>query len=208
MKKTFYEVLWDLCEHEGLVQHWKDSGLLSQSDSRLTWHPKVADILEKEDLIVVGKLTVTPKEEVLEVLEVLEIPEVPEINQELAEPTNLPLLKVNSNSKEIPWIKEFIVKFSARNIGITAKTTDVGTVQAKMNKFMTKYKYTKEEILGATDLYIDTLRRKGSLTYIRECGYFISKRIDGIDQSDLANWCEQFKDNGNQSTGYSSRHLI
>jgi len=188
-----------LCEHEGLVKHWKDSGLLLQSDSRLTWHPKVADILEKEDLVVVGKLTVSAplvKEEVVEV------------TPELAEPTNLPPLKVESNSKEIPWIKEFIVKFSARNIGITAKTTDVGTVQAKMNKFITKYKYTKEEILGATDLYIDTLRRKGSLTYIRECGYFILKRIDGIDQSDLANWCEQFKDNGNQSTGYSSRHLI
>lgn len=202
MKKTFYEVLWDLCEHEGLVQQWKDSELLIESDSRLTWHPKVAELLQEEDLIVVGKLTVGPKEETPEVLD------VPEIKQDLAEPTNLPPLKVSATSKEIPWIKEFIVKFSARNIGITAKTTDVATVQAKMNKFMAKHKYTKEEILGATDLYIDTLRRKGSLTYIRECGYFISKRIDGIDQSDLANWCEQFKDNGNQSTGYSSRHLI
>ena len=77
-----------------------------------------------------------------------------------------------------------------------------------MTKFIQKFKFTKEEILGATDLYIDTLRRKGSLNYVRECGYFIFKRIDGIDQSDLANWCEQFKDNGNQSTNYSSRNII
>jgi hypothetical protein len=77
-----------------------------------------------------------------------------------------------------------------------------------MTKFIQKYKYTKEEILGGTDLYIDTLRRKGSLNYVRECGYFISKRIDGIDQSDLANWCQQFKDNGNQSTNYNSRNII
>lgn len=193
MKKTFYEVLWDLCNQEGLVQEWKDSGLLLESDSRLTWHPKIADILGK-NVEVVGKLTIqppteTPKEE----------------PKELKEPDKIPPLK---SPKEIPWVKEFIVKFSAKNTGITAKTTDVATVQAKLNKFMAKHDYTKEEILGATDLYIDTLRRKGSLTYIRECGYFISKRIDGIDQSDLANWCEQFRDNGNQSTGYSSRNLI
>lgn len=188
MKKTFYEVLWDLCEHEGLVQKWKDEGLLLVGDSRLTWHPKVAEIL-KEDLTPIGGLRETVKTNGLEVAL-----------------KNMP--KQPKKQEDIPWIKDFIAKFNAKNIGVTAKTTDVGTVQAKMHKFLAKYQYTKEEIFGATDLYIDTLRRKGSLTYIRECGYFIFKKIDGIDQSDLANWCEQFKDNGGQSSGYNSRHLI
>ena len=181
MKKTFYEVLWDLCEKNGLVDEWKSEGLLIHKDSRMTWHPRVAEILGTEDLSVVGSVAdSTPK--------VAAKPKEPEV--------------------DISWIKEYMVKFSAKNLGVTAKTTDLATVQTKMTKFIQKYKYTKEEILGATDLYIDTLRRKGSLNYVRECGYFISKRIDGIDQSDLANWCQQFKDNGNQSTNYNSRNII
>lgn len=181
MKKTFYEVLWDLCEKNGLVDEWKAEGLLIHKDSRMTWHPRVAEILGTDDLSVVGGIAdSTPK--------VAAKPKEPEV--------------------DISWIKEYMVRFSAKNLGVTAKTTDLATVQTKMTKFIQKYKYTKEEILGATDLYIDTLRRKGSLNYIRECGYFIFKRIDGIDQSDLANWCEQFKDNGNQSTNYNSRNII
>jgi hypothetical protein len=181
MKKTFYEVLWDLCEKNGLVDEWKAEGLLIHKDSRMTWHPRVAEILGTDDLSVVGGIAdSTPK--------VAAKPKEPEV--------------------DISWIKEYMIKFSAKNLGVTAKTTDLATVQTKMTKFIQKYKYTKEEILGATDLYIDTLRRKGSLNYIRECGYFIFKRIDGIDQSDLANWCEQFKDNGNQSTNYNSRNII
>lgn len=181
MKKTFYEVLWDLCEKNGLVDEWKAEGLLIHKDSRMTWHPRVAEILGTEDLSVVGGI-----EELS--LKLKHKPKEPEV--------------------DISWIKEYMIKFSAKNLGVTAKTTDLATVQTKMTKFIQKYKYTKEEILGATDLYIDTLRRKGSLNYIRECGYFIFKRIDGIDQSDLANWCEQFKDNGNQSTNYNSRNII
>lgn len=188
MKKTFYEVLWDLCNHEGLVQKWKEEGLLISSNSRITWHPKVAEVLQ-EDITPVGSFE-----------------DSVQING-----AEVPLKSRSKSSKkeeDISWIKEFIAKFNAKNIGITAKTTDLATVQAKMHKFLAKYKYTKEEIFGATDLYIDTLRRKGSLTYIRECGYFIFKRIDGIDQSDLANWCEQFKENGGQSSNYNSRNLI
>lgn len=181
MKKTFYEVLWDLCEHHGLVDQWKSEGLLIHKDSRITWHPKVGEILGKEDLSVVGAIE--------------------EVSLKLKHKPVEPVV-------DISWIKEYTIKFSAKNLGVTAKTTDLATVQTKMTKFIQKYKYTKEEILGGTDLYIDTLRRKGSLNYVRECGYFIFKRIDGIDQSDLANWCEQFKDNGNQSTNYSSRNII
>ena len=181
MKKTFYEVLWDLCEHHGLIKEWKEEGLLVHKDSRMVWHPRVAQILGEEDLSVVGS-----------------VPEVPlKLKHQPVEPV-----------VDISWIKEYTIKFSAKSLGITAKSTDLATVQTKMTKFIQKFKFTKEEILGATDLYIDTLRRKGSLNYVRECGYFIFKRIDGIDQSDLANWCEQFKDNGNQSTNYSSRNII
>jgi hypothetical protein len=163
------------------VDQWKSEGLLIHKDSRITWHPKVAEILGKEDLSVVGAIE--------------------EVSLKLKNKPVEPVV-------DISWIKEYTIKFSAKNLGVTAKTTDLTTVQTKMTKFLQKYKYTKEEILGGTDLYIDTLRRKGSLNYVRECGYFIFKRIDGIDQSDLANWCEQFKDNGNQSTNYSSRNII
>ena len=184
MKKTFYEILWEMCEHEGLTSKWKQEKLLLENDSRIVWSPKVEEIIG-EGFIPVGGL---PKPE--------------------SEPTVLPKLKKKEPEADIEWVPEFIAKFSAKQIGVTGKTNGVDTVQAKMKKFLTKYKFTKEEIMGATDLYIDSLRKKGSIMYIRECGYFISKKIDGIDQSDLAHWCQQFRDNGNQSGLYTSRNLI
>jgi hypothetical protein len=62
-----------------------------------------------------------------------------------------------------------------------------------------------DNVLLATDLYINNLRKTGSLQYIRECGYFIYKKVDGVDQSDLAKWCEEGKDGG---TTYSSHRVL
>jgi hypothetical protein len=62
-----------------------------------------------------------------------------------------------------------------------------------------------QDVIEATNLYIATLKKQGSIRFVRECGYFISKKIDGVDQSDLAKWCEEYKDGGQN---YSSHTLL
>lgn len=115
--------------------------------------------------------------------------------------------KVNT-APEIPitWLTDFIAKFSAKNIGVSGKTTDKVSVVKRLIKFLAEYDYTLEEIAQATDLYIDTLKGQGSIRYIRECGYFIAKKIDGVDQSDLAKWCEELK-NGT-GPAYNSHQIL
>ena len=109
---------------------------------------------------------------------------------------------------EIPvtWITEFIAKFSAKNIGVSGKTTDKVSVVKRLIKFLNEYDYSLDEIAKATDLYINTLKEQGSIRYIRECGYFISKKIDGVEQSDLAKWCEELK-NGT-GPAYNSHQIL
>jgi hypothetical protein len=109
---------------------------------------------------------------------------------------------------EIPvtWITEFIAKFSSKNIGVSGKTTDKVSVVKRLIKFLNEYDYSLDEIAKATDLYIDTLKSQGSIKFIRECGYFISKKIDGVEQSDLAKWCEELK-NGT-GPAYNSHQIL
>ena len=118
------------------------------------------------------------------------------------------IVKTKVEQPEIPmtWLSDFISKFSAKNLGVSGKTTDKVTVVKRLIKFLSEHSYTLEEIAQATDLYIDTLKRQGSIRYIRECGYFISKKIDGVDQSDLAKWCEELK-NGS-GPAYNSHQII
>lgn len=104
------------------------------------------------------------------------------------------------------WLAEFISKFSAKNIGVSGKTTDKSSVVKRLIKFLSEYDYTLEEIGQATDLYISTLKQQGSIRFIRECGYFIFKKVDGVDQSDLAKWCEELK-NGS-GPAYNSHQIL
>lgn len=182
MKKTFYEILWDLCEDRGLIDEWKLSGLLLHNDSRYAWHPDVAEVLN-QDIEVIGSIGEDKKE---------------------ITPT---LKKTKEDDSLLDWIDDFRNKFSKKNLGVLGKTTDLKTVNKKLKKFLKEYDYTKDEILGATDLYVNTMKSKGSINYIRDCGYFIYKRIDGIDQSDLANFCEEYRQNGS-SGGYNSRTIL
>ena len=76
----------------------------------------------------------------------------------------------------------------------------------RLIKFLNEYDYSLDEIAKATDLYINTLKEQGSIRYIRECGYFISKKIDGVEQSDLAKWCEELK-NGT-GPAYNSHQIL
>jgi hypothetical protein len=109
---------------------------------------------------------------------------------------------------EIPitWLTEFISKFNSKNLGVSGKTTDKVSVVKRLIKFLGEYDYSLEDIAKATDLYIDTLKKQGSIRYVRECGYFIFKKIDGVDQSDLAKWCEELK-NGS-GPAYNSHQIL
>lgn len=109
---------------------------------------------------------------------------------------------------EIPitWLTDFIFKFSTKNLGVSGKTTDKVSVVKRLIKFLQEYDYTLEDITKATDLYINTLKSQGSIKFIRECGYFISKKIDGVEQSDLAKWCEELK-NGS-GPAYNSHQIL
>lgn len=186
MKKTFYDVLWALCENEGLIAKWKEGGLLVESDSKYFWHPKINFILKEEDLNVVGALTVHENKTTNIVIHKGKVPKVYE---------------------DIPWLEEFSQKFSRQSIGFSGKVSDKKSTLEKMHKFLEKYDYTKEEILAATDMYIDSMKRSGSIKFIRNSGYFISKVIDGVQQSDLASWCEEYRNTGSKGN-YNSRSII
>lgn len=187
MKKTFYDVLWALCESEGLVKKWKDKGLLTYSNSKYSWNPIVNEAIKTEEFKVVGSL---PTEE----------PSKPEIVQ-------FNLKKTPKVFNEIDWLEDFAQKFSRKNLGFSGKVTDKKTTLQKMHKFLEMYDYTKDEILAATDMYIDSLKRSGSIKFIRNSGYFISKIIDGVQQSDLASWCEEYRNTGSKGN-YNSRSII
>jgi hypothetical protein len=51
------------------------------------------------------------------------------------------------------------------------------------------------------------MKRSGSIKFIRNSGYFISKVIDGVQQSDLAGWCEEYRNTGSKGN-YNSRGII
>ena len=113
-----------------------------------------------------------------------------------------------------------IIEFNVRPLGIlpvtlnpilvtrdmSGKTTDKVSVVKRLIKFLQEYDYTLADIAKATDLYINTLKSQGSIKFIRECGYFISKKIDGVEQSDLAKWCEELK-NGS-GPAYNSHQIL
>lgn len=95
------------------------------------------------------------------------------------------------------WIPQFIEKFNRKNIGIVGKTSSTKQVSDKMTRFIKEFKFDKETILGATDLYISYWVKQGKPQYIREAHYFIYKRTErGSETSDLATWCETFLRDG------------
>jgi hypothetical protein len=188
VKKGFYDVLWSMCEKENLLTRWILDGYLGKSKDTFYWTPKALAMFECE---VVGEKTIEyPPNELSQVS--LEPPKQQKENEKLNE---------IHNSLEV-----FIKLFGKQNIGIAGKTTPKITVVKKLLKFFKDYPdYTMQDVIEATNLYIATLKKQGSIRFVRECGYFISKKIDGVDQSDLAKWCEEYKDGGQN---YSSHTLL
>jgi hypothetical protein len=100
---------------------------------------------------------------------------------------------------EADWIPQYIDKFSRKNIGIVGKTSSVKQVSDKMTRFLKEFKFDKQTILGATDMYIGYWRKQGKPQFIREAHYFIFKRTEkGSETSDLATWCETYLNEGNK----------
>lgn len=182
MKKTFYEVLWALAKQEKMIDKWIYEEKLLFNGTTYSWTPKALQDLDVTESV--GELSA------LEKLKTTHINTAP--NRDLSIPPT--------------WLADFISKFSAKNLGVSGKTTDKSSVVKRLIKFLSDYDYTLEEISQATDLYISTLKQQGSIKFIRECGYFIFKKVDGVDQSDLAKWCEELK-NGT-GPAYNSHQIL
>ena len=182
MKKTFYEVLWALAKQEKLIDKWIYEEKLLFNGTTYSWTPKALQDLDITESV--GELSAIEK------LKTTHINTAP--NRDLSIPPT--------------WLADFISKFSAKNLGVSGKTTDKSSVVKRLIKFLSEYDYTLEEISQATDLYISTLKQQGSIRFIRECGYFIFKKVDGVDQSDLAKWCEELK-NGS-GPAYNSHQIL
>ena len=182
MKKTFYEVLWALAKQEKMIDRWIYEEKLLFNGTTYSWTPKALQDLDVTESV--GELSAIEK------LKTTHINTAP--NRDLSIPPT--------------WLADFISKFSAKNLGVSGKTTDKSSVVKRLIKFLSEYDYTLEEISQATDLYISTLKQQGSIKFIRECGYFIFKKVDGVDQSDLAKWCEELK-NGS-GPAYNSHQIL
>lgn len=182
MKKTFYEVLWALAKQEKMIDRWIYEEKLLFNGTTYSWTPKALQDLNVTECV--GELSVLKKLKTTDINTAL--------NKDLSIPPT--------------WLADFIFKFSAKNLGVSGKTTDKSSVVKRLIKFLSDYDYTLEEISQATDLYISTLKQQGSIKFIRECGYFIFKKVDGVDQSDLAKWCEELK-NGT-GPAYNSHQIL
>ena len=177
MKKSFYEIAWSLLEKEGLVEKWINEGLLISSKGTLSWTPKTLENLHLTESVGVLKTSVK------------------------ADKTS------PKEEVEILWVDEFMFKFSYKKIGIPGKAGDKKAVLKKLTKFMLDYDYTKEEIFLAIDLYVDNLLRTNSMKFIQECGYFISKTVEGVTTSNLAKWCVEARNGGNAQR-YTSHNVL
>jgi hypothetical protein len=170
-----------------MIDKWIYEEKLLHNGTTYSWTPKALEDLDFSKSI--GEL-IAPKSSVIDSLTTKHV-----------NPTAKKDIAISAT-----WLAEFISKFSAKNLGVSGKTTDKSSVVKRLIRFISEYDYTLEEIAQATDLYISTLKSQGNIRFIRECGYFIYKKIDGVDQSDLAKWCEELK-NGT-GPAYNSHQIL
>jgi hypothetical protein len=189
VKKSFYDLLWSLCEDHNMIEVWMNEGLLGKSRDTYYWTAKAQN---RYNYTIVGERKGSDLER-----QQSKLTPAQRAKQREEEFHS----KVSDNKLE-----EFITLFSSKNLGVSGKRTPKITVVKKLIKFFEDYPmYTMDNIINATKMYIEDHKKNGSIKYIRECGYFISKKIDGIDQSDLAKWCDEAQ-SGGQS--YTSRTIL
>lgn len=117
------------------------------------------------------------------------------ISQKLQETLN----EVNDTD----WIlDEYREKFSYDSTGEAGKMGDASAVVIKMQRFMlTHPELTKEQILEATDMYIQSVTNK---KYLKQADYFIFKKeshTDASEVSSLYSWIEEVQRQTPKSTG-------
>lgn len=195
MKKTFYEILWSLADKEGLVDKWKEDGILAENKLTYSWTPKALEKLGLSGSI--GNLVLKQDSDSLP----------------NSESFNLSPVSAKKETKSkageeatLDWIDDYMFKFSQTKIGIPGKAGDKKGVTKKMIKFLKEYDYTQQEILAATDLYIRNLMESKNIRFIQECGYFISKTTEGVQKSNLATWCEEVRKGGGKR--YTSHNVL
>lgn len=181
MKKSFYDVLWQLCRTQGLLGQWIQEGLLVNSDNKFFWHPDVLTRIGEPDTKIVGQL-----------------------KEEAGNPTLVLSRGKKKTFEDIPWLAEYNSKFSKEKIGHAGRRSDYTSTLEKMTRFTETYDYTSEEILAATDNYIADCIRDKKTEYIRKSGYFIFKIEHSTEISDLAQWCQDYRDLGSKPL-YTSR---
>lgn len=196
MKKTFYEILWSLAEKEGLVSKWKEDGSLIVNKQTYTWSPKA---LEKLGLSAsIGELVIKSEGDTL--------PTSESFNLSTSIEQKSKSKKTEEEEVTIDWIDDYMFKFSHTKTGVPGKAGDKKDVIKKMIKFLKDYDFTKDEILKAVDLYIANLVSNNSIRFIQECGYFISKKVEGITKSNLATWCAEVRNGGGKK--YTSHNVL
>jgi hypothetical protein len=214
VKRGFYEILWLMCEKENLLIKWVMDGYLIKNKNTYFWTPKAMSHFDSE---ILGTLNINEINEPVELSDItynVDHNDSNDSNNSISFDDNIRqskrVKKVENNiTLNENQLEEFLHLFGRKNIGIPGKTTPKVTVVKKLLKFFKDYPdYTMSDIIEATKLYIANLKKQGSIRFIRECGYFISKKIDGVDQSDLAKWCEEYKQGGQNYTDYSSHTLL
>lgn len=97
----------------------------------------------------------------------------------------------NPSSSNLDWIDEYRLLFKNKTnaTGIMGGKTQCSK---KMLDFIKKNKATKDEILGATELYLDSLQ---DVRYLQQADYFILKN----GNSRLEAFLEEYRDSGSNS---------
>lgn len=109
--------------------------------------------------------------------------------------SNLSDTKPKIISDVVSWIDEWrnIFPEGINNVGFRYRGNKTEVLK-KMLKFVTLYKYSKEEIFEATKVYVNRFRNTG-FKYMQQAHYFIEKKDSG---STLASECENLRDSKNQ----------
>lgn len=130
--------------------------------------------------------------ESIEVISLLKKEEIIEVTSSNTSDVNIVLQNSNviiDQEKETifdNFVEEFRTRWpEGRNGGGVSFRGNKIDIKSKLLKFMNKYKFDKETILKAADLYLSTFRRKG-FEYCQAAEYFILKN----QTSALAGYCE------------------
>lgn len=114
---------------------------------------------------------------------------------------------INSDDEELKFYKMLYNMFPK---GVTSGGTPVRSGEAefikKLVQFVKRYpQFSKEVISKATNDYLAD-RKRNNWQFVMQAGYFVSKKLDGVEKSTLASWCENAS-NGSEPTSFSTKDI-